>query len=744
MTPSLIDPNDPLERQNEKLLKIAESLMRRVEESTDASGAAYAQFQRAAMLEQEVRARTLELERALDLLNDSNARLAQANRETEAARSNLANAIETVQEGFALFNANEELVMCNSRFGMHMPDIRSALIPGLTFTQYVDLVSRSNYLSLPETETPQDWSQRRMARHSDEHVIFNVRMTWNRWVQVSEHRTPDGGTVILQTDVTDIMRIERQERDRILDDQARLIRATLEHIDQGLCIFDSKLRLVGWNKRASELLAMPAARFQMGAQFATLFNRFRADVTFDDAMSAEDIESWVNSAGDRPPLSFEIHRGRSHILSVFAQAMPDRGFVISFTDVTAERQAAQAIIEAKEQLEQRVADRTEELAEALKDAERANATKSRFVAAASHDLLQPLSAAKLYVATLGSNADSETARSVAAKAGSALGSVEHILEALLDISKLDSGQASVHVSAVPLGPMLSQLSDAFGPAAQAKGLDLRILPSAALVQSDSTYLRRILQNLISNAIRYTDEGRVLIGTRHRGDHLEIQVWDTGPGIPEAARDTIFQEFQRLEAAASAAEGMGLGLAIVERACTLLDHPLTLHSQDGRGSVFSVQVPLAQPTRQVAPGPETHTRTGERDLQSLIALVIENENSMRAALTLMLETWGMQVLDFNNHEEASALLREIGVAPDVIIADYQLDENRLGTDAASHINTEFGPLPVCIISADRSIELAETCTNRGFALIHKPIDTNKLLTFLLNCTSGQEQPLLLSR
>lgn len=243
--------------------------------------------------------------------------------------------------------------------------------------------------------------------------------------------------------------------------------------------------------------------------------------------------------------------------------MPDRGFVMSFTDVTAERQAAQAIIESKEQLEQRVTDRTEELARALKDAERANSTKSRFVAAASHDLLQPLLAAKLYVTTLVSNAESETARSVATKASSALGSVEHILDALLDISKLESGQASVHVSAVP--------------------------------------------------------------------------------------------------------------------------------------------------------PKTW------------------------ALAMMLETWGVQVPDCKHVDEASTLLREIGVGPDVIIADYQLDKARLGTDAASHISAEFGPLPVCIISADRSIELVETCGSRGFALIHKPIDTNKLLTFLLNCASGQESP-----
>ncbi|MCX8955409.1 PAS-domain containing protein, partial [Ruegeria sp. NA] len=227
MIEHLTDPTDSVDRQNEKLRKIAEALMRRVEESTDASGAAYAQFQRAAVLEQEVRARTNDLERALELLNDSNARLAQANKDTEAARADLANAIETVQEGFALFNRDEKLVLCNSRFGLHMPDIQERLSPGLSFAEYVELVSRSGFLSLPETMTPTDWAKSRLDRHTDDHVVFNVRLVGNRWSQVSEHRTPDGGTVILQTDVTDIMRIERQERDRILDDKARLIRATL-------------------------------------------------------------------------------------------------------------------------------------------------------------------------------------------------------------------------------------------------------------------------------------------------------------------------------------------------------------------------------------------------------------------------------------------------------------------------------------------------------------------------------------
>lgn len=739
MTQSLIDPRDTLERQNEKLLKIVKSLMRRVEESTDASGAAYAQFQRAAMLEQEVRARTQDLEKALDLLNESNARLAQANKETEAARANLANAIETVQEGFALFNTTEELVMCNSRFGMHMPDIRAMLTPGLKFADYIDLVSRSGFLSLPEAETPQAWAKRRLARHQDDHVIFNVRMSGNRWVQVSEHRARDGGTVILQTDITDIMRLERQERDRMLDDQARLIRATLEHINQGLCIFDSKLRLVGWNSRASELLAIPAPQFQMGAQFATLFDRFRKDMSVEGAMTPEAVEAWVNNTAARPPLSFELQRSRSAVLSVFAQEMPDRGFVISFADVTAERQAAQALHSANEMLEQRVTDRTEELTEAVLEAERANASKSRFVAAASHDLLQPLSAAKLYLASLGSD-DGDATRRVAAKAESALGSVEHILEALLDISKLDSGQASVHVAAIPLGQMFRQLGDAFRPVAQAKGLDLRIVPTDARVVSDTAYLRRILQNLLSNAIRYTERGRILMGVRHDGPSVRIEIWDTGLGIPADQQALVFQEFKRLNADASAAEGMGLGLTIVERACGLLKHPLRLVSELGKGTMMSVEIPQAPAITIKADRPETGQAVDpDHSLKGVIVLLIENDENLRHALTMTMESWGADVIECPGKTHAIELLREIGVSPDVIIADYQLDNDSLGTDAVQSLSAEFGAVPACIISANRSAELAEACRVAKLVLLQKPIDTRKLFQFLRDsgtATRGQ--------
>ncbi|WP_371228162.1 PAS-domain containing protein [Roseovarius sp. 2305UL8-3] len=733
MAHDLIDPRDSLERQNEKLLKITETLMRRVEQSSVTSGAAYGQFQRAVMLEEEVRARTKELEHALDLLNESNSKLANANSETEAARANLANAIETLQEGFALFDPQDEMVMCNSRFGKHMLDIHHLFKPGLRFTEYVHRVSVSPYLSLPEGETPEAWEAYRLSRHKDNHAVFNARMAANRWLQVSEHRTADGGTVIIQTDITDMMRLERQERDRLLDDQARLIKATLEHLNQGVCIFDDQNHLIGWNHRAGELLSIEANRLQIGAYFSTLYKHIRDDIILLEQTSHDQVEAWVASGAKRAPLSFEIQVGNDRILAVFAQQMPDGGFVISFTDVSAERAAVQAISQVNRTLEKRVAERTLELEDALSEAERANASKSRFVAAASHDLLQPLSAAKLYVASLENDLDTPEHRERLTKAGNALLSVESILAALLDISKLDSGLASVDISAINLKDMLSQLNDELEPLARQKGLDFRLVHCDARVDSDASYLRRVLQNLASNAIRYTETGRVLVGVRHRKSSIRIEVWDTGPGIPEDQQEKVFDEFHRLNAMASPSEGMGLGLAIVERACRLLKHPLHLSSTVGKGTCFAIELPRSTAAQTYKPV-DMPTPRGI-SLDHNIAVLIENDADLRAAMTITLENWGLDVLPCASQPEAEEILREIDVAPDVIVADYQLDNDVLGTDVISALRAAHGHVPACIVTANRSPDLHSVCDALSAALFHKPINPDELLSFLEGVLTG---------
>ena len=727
MNNSLINPLDSVEVQNKKLSKIVFALMNRVEQATDASGAAYAQFQRAAVLEQDVQNRTKELEHALDLLNESNAQLAQANSETEAARSNLANAIEAIQEGFALFDANDRLVLCNSRFGMHMPDIHDHLLPGLLFDNYVRMVSESSFLSLPPNETPAQWAERRLKRHQETHVIFNVRIIWNRWVQVSEHHTPDGGTVILQTDVSDIMRLQRQERERMLDDQAKLIRATLEHLIQGVCIFDNQARIVGWNHRIAELLPISLSSIRVGTPFETILAKLEGKIKFVAEMTPNAIQDWGRQKSGRVPIRFEIEHGPQTILDVFAQEMPDGGFVISFTDITSETKAIRAIKTANETLEQRVLERTLELEDALAVAERANASKSRFVAAASHDLLQPLSAAKLYIASLDNASSDERARDIIGKAGRALNSVENILEALLDISKLDSGRASFNIGAVSLGVILDQLRDEFSPVAAQKKLDLRFIKTNAVVQSDATYLRRILQNLIGNALRYTDAGKVLVGVRQNKSSVRVEVWDTGPGIPDDKQNIIFGEFQRLNASASAAEGMGLGLAIVERACSLLNHPLRVESKVGVGTGFLVEIPHT--VRSVQHPNQKQVYNFQTIEPNLVALLIENDVELQGALTITMEQWGIDVLPVLSGSEAIALLHEIDIVPDVILADYQLDLGETGTDAIRQLWSIYGRIPAALITANRTQQVMQDCQKSGIELMYKPISSENLRDYI---------------
>jgi signal transduction histidine kinase len=727
MIEGLINPADPPERREEKLLAIARVLMRRVEQITDDGGAAYAQFQRAALLEDQVRERTKELSSALDLLNETNAALHGANRQTEQARQNLASAIETVQEGFALFDADDVLVMCNSRFGMHMLDIRSHLMPGLTFGAYVGLVSRSAHLALPEGDSAESWAIGRMRRHQERHVSFNVRMDFDHWVQVSEHRTADGGTVVLQTDVTDLIRLERQEMGRILDDQERLLRATLDHIDQGVAIFDKEAQLAGWNARLGVLLAIPAVRLRVGAAFDQILFRLRAGFRMGQGMTEGRLLDWVDGRHGRPALTFDLRHAGGMILTVFAQEMPDRSFVMSFTDITAERMAQDALSRAKDTLEARVAKRTLDLADALGRAERANASRSRFVAAASHDLLQPLSAAKLFLSAIPDEAVSAPVAETLGKAQNALMSVETILSQLLDISRLESGRVAVSVGPVPVGRVLRQLAEEFGPLARAKGLRLVVRPCDGVVISDAGYLRRILQNLIGNAIRYTRRGGVVVAARPRGTHLRLEVWDSGPGIAEAEQENIFKEFHRIDARASASEGMGLGIAIVERACALLGHPLALWSRMGRGTVFMVQAPLADAVAQ--PEATAPVVNAVAPAAGRIVLLVENDGDLRRALCLVMERWGAEVIEAADGPEALALLPDLGILPDALVVDHQLGTDMTGLDLIALLRQAHGRLPARLITASRDPALRRAAAEVGVRVLQKPVASDDLRGFL---------------
>ena len=728
----LIDSTDGAERNVEKLLTIAESLMRYAEQSSGERGAAFEQFCRAAILEERVRQRTRDLEETLTLLND-------ANRAAEGARRNLSQAIEAIDEGFALFDAAEVLVLCNSRFCRDLVDAQPFLRPGISFADYVELVSHSRMLALPSGVTPKTWAAERIRLHR-ERQVFNVGLAGDRWLQVSEQRTADGSTVILQTNVTDIIRMEREERGKLLDDQARMIRATLDHINQGVGIFDAGRRLVGWNRRLAQLFDIPATNLRTGTNFNVLAARVSKQVEFGDGFTLEMLRAWVRDAMVRGPLSFELHHASGMVLDVYAQEMPGRGFVMSFTDVTRERLAVHAMLRANASLEARVAARTEDLAAALAEAERANSARARFVAAASHDLLQPLSAAKLFMAAARDDAETPRLQGTLEKAHNALVSVEGILGALLDISRLESGGTAVEIAPVPLCVLLSQLTDEFAPMAARKGLRLDIMTSALTVSSDPTYLRRILQNLISNAIHYTAKGRVLVGPRRAGRSVRIEVHDTGPGIAPEEQQAIFREFHRIQGSASASEGMGLGLAIVERACALLDHNLSLRTAVGKGTCFSVELALS--AQQAAPASRNAPREFIEEPEAgidRIALLVENDIDLRRAIALLLERRGVSVLEASNGEEALELLEEIGIVPDIYIVDQQLGDSMTGVETAIALHAKYGERPTRIITANRTADTRDAARAAGLEILFKPIDPAALEAFAMQAGPGVIDP-----
>lgn len=720
---SLIDPSDGAERNVEKLLTITESLMRHAEQSSGERGAAFEQFRRAAILEDRVRQRTRDLEATLKLLND-------ANSAAEGARRNLSQAIEAIDEGFALFDTAEVLVLCNSRFCRDLVDALPFLKPGISFADYVKLVSRSSVLALPSGLTPETWAAERMRLHR-ERQVFNVGLAGDQWLQVSEQRTTDGSTVILQTNVTDIIRMEREERGKLLDDQAQMIRATLDHINQGVAIFDARRRLLGWNRRLAQIFDVPVTDLRTGTPFQVLAGGVAKQVAFGDGFTLDMLWAWAREATIRTPLSFELHHASGTVLDVFAQEMPGRGFVMSFTDVTQVRVAVDAMQRANASLEARVAARTEDLAAALSQAERANSARARFVAAASHDLLQPLSAAKLFMAAARDDAETPRLQGTLEKAHNALVSVEGILGALLDISRLESGGTAVEIAPVSLSLLLAQLTDEFAPLAARKGLELHIVPSALTVASDPTYLRRILQNLISNAIHYTAKGRVLVGPRRAGRTVRIEVHDTGPGIAPEERQAIFREFHRINGSASASEGMGLGLAIVERACALLDHGLSLRSTLGKGTCFSVELALsahqAAPASRAAPPDNSDEAVQTVDL---IALLIENDTELRRAITLLLERRGVSVLEAGSGEEALELLAEIDIVPDLYIIDQQLAGTMTGVESVEALYAKYGKRPTRIITADRSAKTRDAARAAGLEIMFKPIDPAALGAFAM--------------
>jgi Na+/proline symporter/signal transduction histidine kinase/CheY-like chemotaxis protein len=516
------------------------------------------------------------------------------------------------------------------------------------------------------------------------------------------------------------------EVSRLLDDTGQSLRfskgllaATLENIDPGVSVVDRDLNLVAWNSRYLDMFDFPPAMVYVGVPVANLI---RYNVERGDCGPGEveaHVEKRLSHMRRGAAHSFERVRQDGRVFKTVGGPMPSGGYVMCFTDVTVEAQAVAALERARVELETRVTERTHELQAANNALAQSDAEKTRFLAAASHDLLQPIHAARLFAASLGREI-APAQRGVLSKLDRSIESADILLRALLDISRLDAGGVTPQPTQVSLRTLLLALVETFAPLAAEKGLTIRIGPGDAKVETDVGLLHSIVQNFLSNAIRYTGRGGIIVGVRRRGSEARIDVIDSGVGIPDEKRAVIFREFERL---ASASEGgVGLGLAIVERTARVIGARISLRSTLGKGSRFSVALPIAA-KRSVMPKSEPVASPRAQSRQSV--LIVDDDRANCDAMESFISQLGHEVCVAVSAEEA--LRRQIPF--DVALIDFNLGQGDDGLTLIAALREQNPDARYALVTATRPADYLERPELRRVSVLRKPLLASDLEAWL---------------
>lgn len=506
-----------------------------------------------------------------------------------------------------------------------------------------------------------------------------------------------------------------------------LLQHALDHARQGMIVTDSDLRVLFSNREFRSLFKLPPELLRPGVAIQSIlhFNASRGFYGPGDAQAhvARRLASLTGTAG---PLRLRLDP-LGIVVEIRSARMPDGGLVTTYSDVT-------QAVRTEEALEDRVRRRTAELEQsnrllnaAKAAAEGANLSKTRFLAAASHDILQPLNAARLYASALLERDIAPPEALLVGNMAASLESVEDIIAALLEISRLDAGAMTPDLSDIPASELFQQLRIEFEPMARQKRLTLVFVASTAVLRSDRRLLRRLLQNLISNALKYTQAGGVVVGCRRHGAQLRLEVWDSGLGIAPEQQARIFGEFQRLDEGAKIAPGLGLGLSIVERMAHVLDTEISLRSRPGRGSLFAIVLPRGdrQPLRAISPHVPPQTAPAGA-LQGLRVAVIDNEPSILDGMRSLLGGWGCIVVASASRAEALAASTQ---PPHAVLADYHLG-NDDGLAVIAAMREKFGAqLEAALITADRSAAVADTAARNNIRILAKPLKPAALRALL---------------
>jgi Na+/proline symporter/CheY-like chemotaxis protein/PAS domain-containing protein len=499
-----------------------------------------------------------------------------------------------------------------------------------------------------------------------------------------------------------------------------LLAATLENIDPGVSVVDRNLRLVAWNSRYLDMFNYPPNMVRVGASVADLI-RFNAE---RGECGPGEVESHVarrlGHMRHGQVHSFERVRPDGRVIKTVGGPMPDGGYVMCFTDITAEANARNALVSARAELEHRVIERTAELSDTNAKLALAMADKTRFLAAASHDLLQPLHAARLFAASLRRDMP-ETARETLGRVDRSIAAADELLRTLLDISKLDAGGIVPAPTIFSVRAMLEELMESFAPLASEKGLQFRLGAGDAQLFCDRTLLRSIIQNFLSNAVRYTQSGGILLGVRRSGGMARIEVHDTGPGIAKDKQAIIFREFERLDNGSDT--GVGLGLAIVERSAMVIGAQVSVRSHLGRGSRFAVSLPIC--AEKAPPAPQPAESVGKRSERPQTILVVDDDRTICAAMAALLRSLGHGVDTAHSPETAQSAL----AGHDAALVDCNMGQGADGIALIAQLRTKRPSLRCALVTADRSADTMRRAEAIGVPLLPKPLSAEQLEDWL---------------
>ncbi|AZT85205.1 PAS domain S-box protein [Marinobacter sp. NP-4(2019)] len=726
-----------LEAENERLRRIRDALIVRVESGSSHKPEPYAAFEHSVVLAEQVRERTEALNQTMEELKASNKALSRARVEAETTRQRLSDAIESIADGFVLFDHQHRLIQSNSRFRSYWRHAGVEVPESGTTIADVKRQAVSSGLIVEEHSHP-----------DSEGVVFLLAN--DRWVQMTERPTREGGLVVLYSDITDVKNSEMARRIKALEESERWIRVVTDHVPALIAYVGADLTVQFCNKvyeswygrNGESPLGKPLDEVHSIDLYRRLLPQMR------QALAGNSVTFEFEECGEQGEVRYML---RSYVPNINEEGSVT-GFFVLIRDITDRRKTALALEQAYDNLERRVKERTSALTglnnqlrqeiteraavearlrDAKLEAERANLSKTKFLAAVSHDLLQPLNAARLFTSALLEQSFGPKAEGLVRSVSTSLDDVENLLGTLVDISKLDAGVIKPDVTAFDLRDLLNNIAREFRQMAMAEGLRLDFVASSAIVESDSQLLARILRNFLTNAVRYTGSGRILLGCRRRQDHVQLQVWDTGPGIPEDKLTEIFQEFKRIRPAGSQPDkGLGLGLAIVDKISRMLGHEVSVSSIEGKGSVFSVKVPLGrlQPKRPVAD--QNRTESFDSGLGGARIWVIDNDPSICAGMKTLLEGWDCRVVTAVSLADLENQLDPADSPVDLILADYHLDNDENGVDVVAEINGRRRcPAPVVMVTANYTNELKQHIRELGHLLMNKPVKPLKLRSVL---------------